>query len=235
MDESLIVPLDDQKLTIYFQDLEDLYNTMFCLAVYIIPSCASVFIHPLFTPSAPTPIPPPPTNTKPIMVSVYFSKLDQWLLVLLCVVFLFFHLVFCYYWEANECKPEYNPELARPFIPRPGHSRNPLIDYLQLQEERIAKREGRPILPHNQGLPAVVKRGVKGEFPWPMPTRHPDDMKSLDWGVYVCLIETPNVASSFSTAYTFTETTHEGDGALMNQLPYTPLRLFLLLFFTSWV
>jgi hypothetical protein len=159
----------------------------FCLAVYTITSRASVFIHPLFAPSAPTPTPSPPTNTKPIMGSEV-SKLNQYLIVLLCVVFLVFHLVFLYYWEANRFKPEYNPELARPFVPRPGYSTNPLIDYLQLQEARIAKREGIPILPDNRGLPAVVKRGVKGEFPWPMPTRHPDDMRSLDRGTYVCLL-----------------------------------------------
>ncbi|KAH6969545.1 hypothetical protein DER45DRAFT_589972 [Fusarium avenaceum] len=118
------------------------------------------------------------------MISVHLSKLQSWLLVLLLMIVLFFHLIFVYSWKKAVYRHEYNPELARPFIPRPGHSRNPLIDYLQLQEERIAKREGRPVLPHNRGLPAVAKRGAKGEFPWPMPTRHPDDMRSLDWGVY---------------------------------------------------
>jgi hypothetical protein len=133
-------------------------------------------------------------------MEIIMSRLNTALVMILVALVASFWLVFCYFWEANECKPKYEPKLARPFVPRPGYSTNPMIDYLQLQERKIAKREGIPILPDNQGLPAVVKRGIKGEFPWQMPTRHPDDMRSLGGKNYVCLLQTPNIASGFSTA-----------------------------------
>jgi hypothetical protein len=224
MYESLIVLLDDQKLAVTFIDQADLYNTIFLsCCLHHLPR-ALVFIHPLLTPSAPT----PPTNTKFIMGGEQ-SKLDTALIVALLLLAACFHLVFCYFWEANECKPGYDPQLARPFVPRPGYSTNPLIDYLQLQEAKIAKREGIPILPDNQGLPAVVKRGIKGEFPWQMPTRHPSDTRSLGGTNYVCLLQTPNITSGFSTAYTFTGKTHEGDGTFISQPPHPLPRLFRLL------
>ncbi|KAF4998275.1 hypothetical protein FGRMN_3324 [Fusarium graminum] len=84
-----------------------------------------------------------------------------------------------HYGQKNTC--HYNPKIARPILPRyNGATKNPLIDYLQREEIRMAKEEGRPVLPDDNGLPAVFKRGVKeNAFPWPPPHRHPQHLPQL--------------------------------------------------------